>query len=76
VIEMDKITKTIYFNRDKDENIDIEKKAKKLGWSNYEDALYIGYEVSMKVEITNEDGMQTKVIAINGIDVSDKGITV
>lgn len=71
---MDKITKTIYFNRDKEENWDIEKKAKKLGWENSEDALYVGYEVGMKVEITNDDGFKTKVLKIGKIDVSDKEI--
>jgi hypothetical protein len=71
---LDKITKTIYFNRDKEENWDIEKKAKKLGWKNSEDALYVGYEVSMKIEITNEDGFKTKVLKIGNVDVSDKEI--
>lgn len=71
---MDKITKTIYFNRDKEDNWDIEKKAKKLGWKNSEDALYIGYEVSMKIEVTNKDGLKTKILKIGNVDVSDKEI--
>ena len=64
----------IDFYRDKEDNWEIEEKAESLGFKNSEDLLYLGYDVDMKVEI-DEDGNNI-VLEINGIDVSDKYITI
>ena len=75
-IEKEKIMKSfkkkIYFNREKEENWNIEKKGKKLGFEKSEDLVYLGYEIEMKVEIFED--ITVKVLKIQGIDVSDKDI--
>jgi hypothetical protein len=65
----------IYFNREKEENWDLMKKAKRKGFSSEVcDMLnYTGYELSMRVEFF-EDGT-SKVLKIDGINVEDKDIT-
>jgi len=69
---MKSFKKKIYFHREKEENWDIEKKGKKLRFEKSEDLVYLGYEIGMKVEIFED--ITTKVLEINGIDVSDKDI--
>ena len=71
---MKKIEEIIRFNRAKEDNQKIEKKAKKLGFKNIDNLLYLGYDVNMKVKI-DENG-DNKVLEINGIDVSDKSIII
>ncbi|MEW9093980.1 MAG: hypothetical protein AB2417_02760 [Clostridiaceae bacterium] len=64
----------IYFNRSKEDNWEIEENAKRLGWKDSKELLYLGCEVRMEVGI-REDGAN-KILKINGIDVSDKNITI
>lgn len=71
---MKKFINTIYFNRGKEENWDIEEQARNEGFKNSEDTVYLGYEVRMEVEIRED--LKHKVLKINGIDVSDKNITI
>lgn len=71
---MEKIVDTIYLHREKEDNWELEEQAETLGWNNSSEILYIGSEVEMKIEITNEKELKTKVLEINGIDVSDKEI--
>ena len=74
----EKVLKTkVYFNRDKEENWDIEEKILKKGFSSdfAHNALYIGYEVEMSVQIMKcGDEMRIKVLKIDKVDVSDKEI--
>lgn len=65
---------TLYFNREKEDNWDLEEVAESLGWKNSKDIVYVGREINVKVEISNIDHIATKVIEINGVDVSDKNI--
>lgn len=62
----------IYFNREKEENWGIERKAKKLGFENPEAVVYLGYEVGFEVEVRED--LKHKVLKIEGVDVSDKEI--
>lgn len=66
----------IYFHREKDVNRELEEKGMTLNFKNSEDLLYTGYEVGMDVEITETDEglLQTKVLKIEKVDVSDKEI--
>lgn len=71
---MKSFIETIYFNREKEENWDIEERAENKGFENSEKMGYLGYEVEMEVEVRED--LNHKVLKINGIDVSDKGITI
>ena len=71
---MQSFKKTIYFNRGKEENWDIVKKATKLKYENPDKFLYLGYEIELKVEIF-DDGV-VKVLKISGVDVSDRNINI
>lgn len=71
---MKKFIDTIYFHRSKEDNWEIKKKAKEHNFPEINPMLYIGYEVGMEVEIS-EDG-NCRVLGINGVDVSDKEIYV
>lgn len=64
---------TIYFHREKSENWEIENMANQFGFAT-ERIPHIGYETEIKIEIL-KDGTN-KVLSINGIDVSDKGISI
>ena len=64
---------TISFSREKHENWGMEDRCKELGF-NSEPIPYIGYETMMEIEVF-EDGTN-KVLSINGIDVSEKNISV
>ena len=66
-----KLVEDIYFNRDKEENWEIERKAEEHGLRNSEDMVYLGSNIGMKVEITEK---HIKVLELQGIDVSDKNI--
>lgn len=71
-----RIIEDIYFHREKEDNWDLEEKANNMGFRNPESMLYVGYEVDIKVEITeNAKGdIVTKIIELEGVDVSDKDI--
>lgn len=71
---MKKFIETIYFNREKEENWDIEKRGERLGFESPQDLVYLGYEVCMEVEVC--ENLSHKVLRINGCDVSDKNIYV
>lgn len=71
---MKSFKETIHFHREKEENWDIEKKAKKKKFTNPEDLVYLGYELEMEVEVRED--LKHKVLTINGQDVSDKEIYV
>lgn len=66
-----KLIEEISFNREKESNWEIEKKAQQAGFINSENLVYLGYDVEMKVEITEQ---HVKVLEIQGVDVSDKDI--
>jgi hypothetical protein len=70
---MKSIKETIYFHREKSENWELEAKAEELGFV-AERIPYIGYETEIEIEIF-EDGTN-KVLSLNRIDVSDKGISI
>lgn len=64
----------IYLHRDKEENYDLVKKAKKNGIQNADNLLYTGYEIELEVEIS-KDGV-VNVLKINNTDISDKGVKI
>ena len=72
-----KLITEISFHRDKEDNWEIQKEAKRVGFdeADVRDISYLGYEVIMKIEITDAT-RDYKVLEINGIDVSDKNITI
>lgn len=63
----------IYLYREKEDNWSLEEKLKKKKY-NTDDILYLGCEVSIEIELF-EDGTN-KVLKIQGIDVSDKNISI
>jgi virulence-associated protein VapD len=69
-----KFVEQIYMHRDKEANWDIEARAEKEGFGNSSNIVYLGYEVGMEVEVRED--LKHKVLKINGIDVSDKNITI
>jgi hypothetical protein len=69
-----KIVHKLYLHRDKERNYELAKQAEILGWANSDEVLYSGSEISVDVEITNDSEIKTKVLVINGVDVSDKNI--
>lgn len=70
---MKSFKETIYFHREKSENWELEDKAEEFGFASNR-IPYIGNETEIEIEIF-EDGTN-KVLSINGIDVSDKGISI
>lgn len=70
---MKSIKQKIYFHREKEDNWDLEKKLEKKKF-NTDNILYLGSEIEVEVEIF-EDGTN-KVIFFEGIDVSDKNISI
>lgn len=66
-----KLIEDIYFHREKEENWGLEEKAEKAGLKAPHDMVYLGSEIGLKVEITDN---HVKVLEIQGIDVSDKDI--
>lgn len=71
---MGTLVEKIYFNRQKEDNWDIVEKAKSKGILDLSCIAYLGYEVEMEVEIL-ETG-ETKILTINGVDVSSLNIPV
>jgi len=69
---MKSFKETVYFNRGKEENWDIEKKGEKLGFEDSSGLVYLGYEIGMEVEVRED--LRHKVLTIEGVDVSDKEI--
>lgn len=70
---MKSIKQKIYFHREKEDNWDLEEKLEKKKF-NTENILYLGSEITVEVELF-EDGTN-KVISFEGIDVSDKNISI
>ena len=70
-----KFVEEIYFNREKEDNWDLQDQAEELGWNEEQvsNLAYCGYEVGMKVEFSPEGN---KVLEIGGVDVSHLNITV
>lgn len=62
---MDKLIIKIYFHRDKESNFDLQKKAKKKGIKR-DDLLFLGYEIEMKIEITES---HIKILEIDKIPI-------
>jgi hypothetical protein len=71
---MTSFIENIYVHRDKEDNWELESKAEDLGFKNTDKLVYTGYEVCFKTEFF-EDGTN-KVLSIDGIDVSDKNISI
>lgn len=69
---MKKFEERIYFHRDDETNWEIEDKAQELGFKDPKIVRNLGYEVAMKVEVS-ENGNH-KVLEIEGVNVSDKEI--
>lgn len=63
---------TIYFHREKENNWNLVSKAEEMGFESADAFLYTGYELEMKLEC-RENGV-SKILEINGKDVSDKNI--
>jgi hypothetical protein len=57
----------IYLHRSKEENWELQEKAKKQGIKR-DDLLYVGYEVEMRVEVTED---KIKVLEINGVKLKE-----
>lgn len=57
----------IYLHRSKEENYGLQEKARKQGIRR-DDLLYVGYEVEMKVEVTED---KIKVLEINGVKLKE-----
>lgn len=70
---MKSIKQKIYFHREKEDNWDLEEKLEKKKF-NTDNILYLGSEITVEVELF-EDGTN-KVISFEGIDVSDKNISI
>lgn len=70
---MKSIKQKIYFHREKEDNWDLEEKLEKKKF-NTDNILYLGSEISLEVELF-EDGTN-KVVSFEGIDVSDKNISI
>lgn len=70
---MRSIQENISFNREKEDNLDLESKLKKENF-NTEQILYLGYDINMKVELM-EDGTN-RVLELEGVDISDKNISI
>lgn len=62
----------IYFHREKEDNWEIQDKAEELGFRKPSDLRWLGSELEMRV-VVSEDSKH-KVVAVNGVDVSDKEI--
>ena len=62
---MKKLITKIYFHRDKDENLELQELANAQGLKR-DDLLYVGYEVEMKVEITES---HVKILEIDGVPI-------
>jgi hypothetical protein len=62
---MNKLITKIYFHREKDENSKLQELAIAQGIKR-EDLLYVGYEVEMKVEITES---HVKILEIDGVPI-------
>lgn len=76
---MKSFEQTIYLNREKEENWDIVDQAEELGFTNAQDLLYLGYDIEMNVEICEQDdisGPFSKILSINGVDVSHLNILI
>lgn len=67
------IKQKIYFHREEEDNWDLEEKLEKKKF-NTDNILYLGSEITVEVELF-EDGTN-KVISFEGIDVSDKNISI
>lgn len=70
---MKSFIETIHFNRCKEDNWVVKNKANELGFKS-DELSYLGYEVSMEVEIF-EDG-SNRVLKIDGNDVSKLNIKI
>ena len=70
---MKSIKEKIYFHREKEDNWDLEKKLEKKKF-NTENIPWLGLEIEVKIELF-EDGTN-KVISLQGVDVSDKNISI
>ena len=70
---MKSIKQKIYFHREKEDNWDLEEKLEKKKF-NTDNILYLGSEIEVEVELF-EDGTN-KVVSFEGIDVSDKNISI
>lgn len=70
---MKSIKEKIYFHREKEDNLDLEEKLEKKNFYT-EDILYLGSEIEVKVELF-EDGTN-KVLSFQGVDISDKNISI
>lgn len=70
---MKSIKEDIYFNREKEDNWELEKKLEKKHF-NTDNILYLGYEIQIKVELM-EDGTN-RVLELEGVDISDKNISI
>lgn len=70
---MKSIKEDIYFNREKEDNWELEKKLEKKHF-NTDNILYLGYEIQIKVELM-EDGTN-RVLEFEGVDISDKNISI
>lgn len=70
---MKSIKQKIYFHREKEDNWGLEEKLEKKKF-NTDNILYLGSEIEVVVELF-EDGTN-KVISFEGIDVSDKNISI
>lgn len=70
---MKSIKEKLYFHREKEDNWDLESKLEKKKF-NTDNILYLGSEIEVQVEIF-EDGTN-KIISFEGIDISDKNISI
>ena len=70
---MKSIKQKIYFHREKEDNWDLEEKLEKKKF-NTDNILYLGSEITVEVELF-EDGTNI-VVSFEGIDVSDKNISI
>jgi hypothetical protein len=64
----------VFIHSNKEDNFELEDRAEDLGFRTAKEFLYIGYEICFETELF-EDGTN-KVLKINGIDVSDKNISI
>lgn len=69
---MKKFKTMVYFHRSKEDNWEICDEAKELGFKNPHDLVYLGYELEMEVEVSED--LKHKVLKIDGQDVTDKEI--
>ena len=66
--------KTIYFYREKEDNIDLVNEYEETYGKSGDDLIYTGMEVEFEIDI--DDKGIVKILHINGVNIEDKDINI